>query len=67
MAKIDEFIIAHNKFQDESDKATDYLIDSWKLKGEDKQIALLFRQKHAKKALEYLHEANEVLKKITHE
>lgn len=57
-----DFYIFQDKFQDELDKATDWLIKSWDLKKEDKKIALLYRKKHTRKALYYLKKANVLLK-----
>ena len=55
------FYIYSQKFQQLSDKALDYFISSWKLKDEDKGIALLYQKKYNKIAMKYLERANEVL------
>ena len=56
-----DFYIYCDKFQRESDKALDWFIKSWSLKGTDKKIAELYKIKHEKKALEYLNIANKFL------
>jgi len=51
------FYVCHDKFQELSNKATDWFIESWDLKEIDKEIALLYRKKYHKEALEYLKKA----------
>ena len=60
---MNDFHIYHNKFQSEADKALGWYIKSWKLKDEDKEIALLYQKKHNKQAKKYLKKANIALKK----
>jgi len=55
------FYIYCQKFQQLSDKALDYLISSWKMKGEDREIALLYQKKYNRMAMKYLERANEAL------
>ena len=56
-----KFYIYHDKFQDYSNRATDWLIKSWKLKKIDKEIALLYRKKNQKEAMRCLKKANKYL------
>lgn len=49
-----EWEIAFREYQNFSDKATDYLIASWKLRNEDKEICLLYRKKYIRLAHEWL-------------
>jgi len=58
-----EFYIEFEKFKQLSNKATDWLINSWEHKGdsEDYQICLLKHQKYHKEALQHLKRANKYL------
>lgn len=53
-----DFYIHHDKFQELSDKATDYFIKSWKFKtnSPEWQICRLKRQIYWKQAIKHLNE-----------
>jgi len=52
------FYLHHDQFQSYSDKALDCFIKSWKLKGIDKEIIILYQKKYWKKAIKHLKLAN---------
>lgn len=59
--KINEFLIYHKKFEDESNRSVDWLIKSWSMQDEDRDISLLFYKKHKRLSMENLEKAIELL------
>ena len=54
---MNDFSIYFAKFESLSSKALDWFIESWELKGIDKEIALLEQKKANKRAMRYLRKA----------
>lgn len=61
MAISNDFYINDKKCTEFANKALDWFIRSWKLKGEDKEIALLYKKKYERISMEHLEKAKEAL------
>lgn len=59
MAISNDFYINEKKFEEYFDKSQEWLIRSWTLRNEDKEIALLYRKKYKRIAMEHLNKATE--------